>query len=71
MMIETVQYLSLIFEILLAIIIYASKTEHVAVKYLTLFLLSSVFLITLSQILLFRHELKLNRVFIIQSSKFM
>ena len=68
---QLVQYLSLASEIALGIIIHLKKTDQTAVKELiTIFLLIS-FVITLSQILIFRQQLKLNRVFMAQSSKFL
>jgi len=68
---EAVQYLSLVSSIALAALIHINQSDQPGVKsFLTMFHAVS-FLITLSQIIIFRQELKVNRIFVAESSKFL
>lgn len=67
---EAVQYVSLISELMLGIIIYIDRTDHKGVKTTLICVLVAAFVITVSQILIFRQELKVSRVFMVASIKF-
>ncbi len=71
--VETTLFLSLISELVLAIILYVFKSDStgIKIKLVLIIILGWAFLLSLFQIILYRQALRVNRVFMRESTRFL
>jgi hypothetical protein len=67
---ELVLFLSLICSLVLGIILYVYQSNHNGIKLTIMVILGALFVITISQIILYRQALKINRLFMVESVRF-